>query len=262
MKTIDITNKNQIIPIWKPVGLSTHTISKGISVVLGVPVAHTGTLDPMAEGVIVLLAGEKRYNKIEFAGWKKEYEFEILFGLSTDTYDPMGFLTSEDISFKFYRHEFEEVLKSFQPSYIQTYPPFSAKRVGGKPMHYYAQKGELEKIQAPTLEANIYEVAIDNIYQLTLNEFIKNTVKKISTVEGFFRQEPILESWNKFSESKDLSQRLTIVKLRVLVSRGVYVRALTVDIASKMGTCALTYSIVRTKNGIYNKESCFEIPKF
>lgn len=254
----DTTIKDQIIPIWKPIGLSTHTISKLVSSKLGVPVAHTGTLDPMAEGVVILLSGEKRYNKIDFAGWSKEYEFEILFGLSTDTFDPMGLLTATDFAFKFDRELFYKTISAFQPSYTQTYPPFSAKKVKGKPMHYYAQRGELDSISYPTLEAHIYSFEILGESWITIQDFLESTCSKITKVEGYFRQEAILKSWEDFRHKIDVHINLNLVKIKVIVSRGVYVRALAVDVASKLGTCALTYSIVRTQNGKYTKRDCFD----
>ncbi len=257
---LDLSLKDQIIPIWKPVGVSTHTISKGISGLMGVPVAHTGTLDPMAEGVIVLLSGDVRYSKIEFAGWQKEYEFEILFGVSTDTFDPMGLTTATDLSFNLNEEALRRALVSFQPSYTQTYPPFSAKKVNGKPMHYYAQRGELSQVKAPTIEANIYELDILGISKLKVCDFISAIVPKISQVEGFFRQEAILSEWDIFSKTVDMNVSLPLVSVCALVSRGVYVRALTVDIAAMLGTCALTHSIIRTKNGKCGKAECFELP--
>jgi tRNA pseudouridine(55) synthase len=259
---LDLSIRDQIIPIWKPVGISTHTISKGVSRLMDVPVAHTGTLDPMADGVIVLLSGDIRYSKIEFAGWKKEYEFEMLFGVSTDTFDPMGLVTATDLSFDLNEDALRKALDSFQPSYIQTYPPFSAKKVNGKPMHYYAQRDELSRITAPTIEAHIYELDILGIRKLRLGDFISLIVPKISQVEGFFRQETILNGWDTFSKAIDTNVEVPLIKLCALVSRGVYVRALTVDVAASLGTCALTYSITRTKNGKYGKAECFDLPKF
>ncbi len=257
---LDLSTSNQIIPIWKPVGMSTHTISKGISGLMGVPVAHTGTLDPMAEGVIVLLSGDIRYNKLEFAGWKKEYEFEMLFGLSTDTYDPMGLLSATDLAFELDEKRLRSALLSFQPAYTQTYPPFSAKRVNGKPMHYYAQRGELSQVIAPTIEAQLYELEVLGSTKLSLRDFIAVIVPKISQVEGFFRQEAILNGWKEFSNNTNLDALVAVVKIRAVVSRGVYVRALTVDVAAKLGTRALTYSIVRTKNGDYSQADCYDLP--
>lgn len=64
----------------------------------GVKTAHTGTLDPMAEGVIIVLLGEERYKKYELAGLKKTYEFEISFGFETDTFDGLGLTVSKHFS--------------------------------------------------------------------------------------------------------------------------------------------------------------------
>ena len=55
-----------------------------------VKMTYAGRLDPMASGLLVILAGEETKNKEKYLGLDKEYEFEVLFGFSTDTYDILG----------------------------------------------------------------------------------------------------------------------------------------------------------------------------
>ena len=90
----------KILPIWQPVGYSTHKIAKAVSNKYGVKTSHTGTLDPLAQGVIIVLLDDERLKKYEYAHWPKTYEFEIVFGISTDTYDGMGIVTNKSFDFK------------------------------------------------------------------------------------------------------------------------------------------------------------------
>lgn len=251
---IDFFNKNQILPVWKPLGVSTHVLSTQASLAFGVPVAHTGTIDPLAEGVVILLVGEERFKKIELAGWKKEYEFQITFGLSTDTYDLMGIFDQEDLNFVLHEDKLDEILQKFPSSYMQTYPPFSAKKINGKPLHYYAQLNELHTIELPTLPANIYSLKKIQVGQISSQHLALQAIEKISNVQGFFRQEQIVKQWNSFLQ-KPLRQLFTS-NMCALVSRGVYIRALAVDIGHALGTCAVVSNLIRTKNGEFSQNEC------
>jgi tRNA pseudouridine55 synthase len=258
MKKFDINDKDQIFAIWKPLGLSTHVISKQVSGLMRVPVAHTGTLDPMAEGVIVLLSGEERFKKYELAGWKKEYEFEILFGLSTDTFDLLGFNQQIDLAFKLDETNLDKALETFTKTYEQTYPPFSAKKVKGKPLHYYAQKNTLHTIERPTISATIFELSLMNVAQVDFEQIYSTATERIKMVEGFFRQDAILNDWEMLLTKIPHNTRFHVAKVRAVVSRGVYVRTLAVDIAKYLNTVAVVSNLVRTKNGMYTKAECME----
>ena len=112
-----------ILPIWQPVGYSTHIISAKAAEKFSVPTSHTGTLDPMAEGVAIVLLGEERHKKYEYAEWTKEYVFEIAFGLSTDTYDGLGLVTSfHETSVS--QDALKNVLAKFKGKYVQDVPPW------------------------------------------------------------------------------------------------------------------------------------------
>ncbi|KKR79021.1 MAG: tRNA pseudouridine synthase B [Candidatus Nomurabacteria bacterium GW2011_GWA2_40_9] len=58
-----------------------------------IPMTYAGRLDPMASGLLIILAGEECKNKEKYLNLDKEYEFEILFGFQTDTYDILGKIT-------------------------------------------------------------------------------------------------------------------------------------------------------------------------
>ena len=61
-----------------------------------VPMSYAGRLDPMAEGVLIILAGEANKKKSDFLSLDKEYTFDVLFGFSTDTYDVLGVMADAD----------------------------------------------------------------------------------------------------------------------------------------------------------------------
>ncbi|HEY5594701.1 MAG TPA: tRNA pseudouridine(55) synthase, partial [Nitrospiria bacterium] len=82
------------MPVNKPIGITSHQVAIRLAETFGTVVTHTGSLDPMAEGVLVLLVGpEAKKRQVELQAVKKEYEFDLLFGFSTDSYDSLGLVT-------------------------------------------------------------------------------------------------------------------------------------------------------------------------
>ncbi len=84
-----------IFSLWKPIGRSTHLFVKSYGDRIGERITHTGSLDPMAEGVVVVLTGEDRFLKEKYSNSDKEYEFEILIGVSTDSHDLLGLINDQ-----------------------------------------------------------------------------------------------------------------------------------------------------------------------
>ena len=82
---------NSIIPIWKPINWTSFDVVKKIrNQIKNVKVGHTGSLDPFAEGVLVLCTGNKTKSVESFMDQQKEYDTEILLGIETDTLDLTG----------------------------------------------------------------------------------------------------------------------------------------------------------------------------
>jgi tRNA pseudouridine55 synthase len=249
--TMDIPN---ILPVWQPVGFSTHIISAKVAEKYKTITSHTGTLDPMAEGVIIVLLDEERYKKYEYSDWTKEYEFEIVFGLSTDTYDGLGIVTSfhnVDIS----KEDVAEVLKPFVGSYVQDVPPFSSARVEGKPLHWFARNKKLSGIEIPRKAGEIYEIELLDMYTKDFRDVVENINERISLITGDFRQDQIKTRWYQLQESLEESKTMKIAKIRVVISRGMYIRSLSQDIAHKLNTTGFVYSLVRTRNGQFTRET-------
>ncbi|MCB9813693.1 MAG: hypothetical protein H6772_04795 [Pseudomonadales bacterium] len=253
-----------IIPVWKKVGESTHMLAKKTGEFIAsktnnnndLKATHTGTLDPMAEGVVVVLTGDDRFKKAEFSDWKKIYQFEILFGVSTDSLDLLGLQTNL-ITFNLNLEEIKIKLESIIPSFIgfqkQLQPKFSAQRVKGKSGFDLAKKQQNFKIKSNNIE--IDSLKLINTYWIENKKLLNKINHKLSLVNGDFRQEIIINNWNK--NFKKLGTRSSlIIKLSAVVSKRTYIRSLVRDIAKIIGVPATTFSIVRTRNGIYSQRNC------
>jgi tRNA pseudouridine(55) synthase len=216
------------------------------------PMTYAGRLDPMAEGLLILLSGEALSQKDEYLSLPKTYEFEVLWGFETDTLDVLGLAQSRNTSLP----EAEDIRKYLTQSVgklEQKYPAYSSKRVQGKPLFQWAREGKLQEIQIPSHEVEV--LAADHKSRSTVSggELLKDIEAKIRKVKGDFRQKEILEKWIELLEDK--SENLFIIdKITVTVSSGFYVRQLVSDLGKNLGTPAVTFSIKRVKVGEYTVE--------
>ncbi len=113
-------------------------------------IGHAGTLDPFAEGVMLLLIG-KNFTRLSnrFLNQDKEYLATVQLGIATDTYDIEGQVTAQS-SYIPTLAEIEEHLLKFQGSILQVPPMFSAKKINGKKLYELARKGvTVERQPAP-----------------------------------------------------------------------------------------------------------------
>ena len=215
---------------------------------------HTGTVDPMAEGVIIVLLGEERHKKYEYAEWIKEYVFEVIFGASTDTYDGLGLLTSFHDGFVD-EGSVEKALESFKGDYVQDVPPYSSAKVNGKPLHWFARNAQLSGVEIPRRAGHVYEIELLDFYTKDFKHVVREIVEKINLVTGDLRQEKIKTRWAQLVETVEMGKTVQIAKIRVKMSKGLYVRSLSQDIAEKLKTSGFVFSLVRTQNGDYTREN-------
>src|SRR5688572_33324646 len=130
---------NGIFIIDKPAGVTSHDVVQTLRKKFKTSkVGHLGTLDPMATGVLPVCIGKATRMGQFITNSPKEYEGEIRFGFSTDTYDREGTATSEARPFN--PEDIQNAVQSMTGSFEQVPPPFSAKKVGGVPSHKLARK--------------------------------------------------------------------------------------------------------------------------
>lgn len=136
------TSLEGILPIDKPKGRSSFSLIPMLRKKLEVQkIGHTGTLDPIASGVLVFLIG-KNYTKMQGGLMKvdKEYIATLCLGSATDTYDIEGRVTHTSMH-KPTTEDILHALQSFQGDILQTPPMFSAKKHNGKRLYSLARSG-------------------------------------------------------------------------------------------------------------------------
>jgi tRNA pseudouridine55 synthase len=141
---------NGVLIIDKPTGPTSHDVVGRLRKTLGLRrIGHTGTLDPLATGVLPLVLGRAtRLSQFLSAG-QKEYIADVRLGASSDTFDALGRLTPDPDagSMTVTRESVEEVLPDFRGTYWQTPPPFSAKKIGGRPAYDFARRDQAVELK-------------------------------------------------------------------------------------------------------------------
>ncbi|MFB6226316.1 MAG: hypothetical protein ABEJ02_03105 [Candidatus Paceibacteria bacterium] len=224
--------------------------------------SYAGRLDPMAEGLLVCLVGEENKKQQEYQKLDKEYEFEVLFGVSTDTYDVMGLLNSLNISQypDNMDEQAEKHLKEFRGEIIQQLPPYSSYRIKGKPLFWWAREGRLDEIEIPKKQVEVKELNPIDSYQMEIGQIIEEVVNRVSAVEGEFRQKQIISRWKRLAK-ENAKEKLRIFKFSCSVTSGTYIRSIADKLGEKLGTGAVAFSILRTRVGEYNLEDAQTLKK-
>lgn len=170
-----------IIIINKPQNCTSHDIVHKAKKITGKKVGHTGTLDPMATGVLPLLIGKGTLCSKYLIEHDKIYEVQVTLGIKTDTADIEGKILEEKEVEKsiFNSQKIEEVLKTFLGKQQQTPPIYSAIKVKGKKLYEYARQGKTVEIQPREIE--IYEIKL-----LKMNEKGKQIEFQVHCSKGTY----------------------------------------------------------------------------
>jgi tRNA pseudouridine55 synthase len=151
-----------VLVVDKPAGLSSHDVVAAVRRVLGgARVGHTGTLDPLATGVLPLLVGRATRLAQYVAGARKSYEAVVRFGWATDTGDsagePLGPARSAEVD----RGRLDAALRAFRGTFLQQPPAYSAKKVGGR-RAYALARASLE-VRLEPVEVTVYDVRLERL---------------------------------------------------------------------------------------------------
>ncbi len=212
-----------------------------------VKITYAGRLDPMAEGIVIFLVGDARFEKETWNAKKKTYEVDILLGVETDTLDMLGIVTSQVVgntvfSEKILTHTLSEMrLIASLP-----YPLYSSRPVDGEPLFMHARSGK--SVSIPEKKIFIYNVQLLTYKEVTLSTLIDSALEVIQKVSGDFRQKAIEEGWKKLQQDFG-KQKVLIVRVCISASSGTYMRSLAKWYGEKLGVPALAYKIVRTHVG-------------
>lgn len=164
---------NGILIVDKPGNYTSRDIVNIVSKELHTKkVGHTGTLDPMATGVLVLCIGEATKLVELLTSSSKEYIAGITLGMETDTLDEEGVIIKHDTR-KVSDNEIIDVLNSMKGSYEQEVPKYSAIKVNGKKLYEYAREGI--DIELPKREVEIKEIEL--VSDIEHGEYTKFQIK-------------------------------------------------------------------------------------
>jgi tRNA pseudouridine55 synthase len=156
---------NGVIIIDKPAGLTSHDVVNRARRILGqLSVGHLGTLDPLATGVLPLVAGSLTRLAQFYTHSEKTYEGTIRFGFATDTYDAQGDATTPSQAVGLRLEELQTLAERFEGLIEQTPPPFSAKKINGVPAYKLARRQQevvLKPVQVEIKEFVILGVEAD-----------------------------------------------------------------------------------------------------
>ncbi len=205
---------NGIILVDKPMGYTSHDVVAKLRGILHERrIGHSGTLDPMATGLLVVFVG-RATRAVEFAeSHEKEYLAALRFGIVTDTQDITGKVLEESGN-TVTLEELEGILPQFTGDIMQVPPMYSAIKVDGKKLYDLARSGvEIERKSRPV------------------------TIKELEI----------------------LGEEKGDCLLRVVCSKGTYIRTLCHDIGQRLGTGAALSSLRRTKAGNFSVENAHTI---
>ena len=211
-----------VLIVDKPAGMTSHDVVARVRRVTGQRrVGHTGTLDPFATGVLVMLVGRATRLAQFLSGADKEYEAVIRLGHATDTGDITGVPIESNASGQttpsFSKEEIDSALASLRGEIEQTPPMYSAKKVGGRKLYELARRGQ--EIERKPVRVNV------------------------NTFETFGDDHPVITAPD--DGCRDL-------KVRVVCSAGTYIRTLAEDFGRELGIGAHVAELRRTRAGRFS----------
>lgn len=215
---------NGFLVIDKPGGLTSHDVVGRVRHILHERrVGHTGTLDPFATGVLIVLVGRATRLAQFLSGQDKHYDAIIRLGFATDTGDRTGTSITPANSVskgQWTEDEIEAALASLRGEIDQVPPMYSAKKIGGKKLYELARRGE--EVEREPVRVCIHEFA------------------------------PIRPDGQLMKDNRDGTFDFHV---RVVCSAGTYVRTLAEDFGKRIGIGAHVAELRRTQVGSFNIES-------
>lgn len=176
---------NGILAIYKEKGYTSRDVVNILSRELGTKkIGHTGTLDPLATGVLVVCIGQGLKLVELLTNHDKEYIAKIKLGIETDTLDITGNIIKEDNTIKYSKEQVEQALMKFVGKIKQQVPKYAAIKVNGKKLYEYARNGE--EVELPVRDIEIYDLKL--VSDIKDNEFyIKCHVSKGTYIRSLVR---------------------------------------------------------------------------
>ena len=217
---------------------------------------YAGRLDPMAEGVLVVLVGDAIREKDQYCGLAKTYTADVIFGLETDTHDLLGMPARRSVSV-ISDERLQSEVSGLCGAHKYPFPIYSSKPVRGKPLFQWAREGKLHEVDIPTRVMDVQGMQVLERYSVTTGMLWKMIQEKIGRVSGDFRQQEIFDQWNALLNEK--GGAFQGVRVVVQCASGTYIRTIAHELGKRIGTGTVVVRLVRTQVGAYTVEESMGI---
>lgn len=253
---------NKVVNVYKPISKTPlealNLFKKKFPEYKDSKLAYAGRLDPMAEGVLLILVDEECKNRDHYQELDKEYEFDLMFGVKSDTFDVLGELEFEEKFKPVSNDDVKQILKSFEGEILQTLPIYSSTLVNGRPLYWWAKSNQISNITIPKRFVKVYKIEFVKEFEISKLDLKSQIISRIQNVTGDFRQEEIIQDWEEFFE-KSKEESFKIFRFKANVSSGTYIRALVNDIGKILDNKAITLAILRTKVGEFKLQDSIKL---
>ncbi len=239
-------NNSKVYLVNKPSGLTSKDFADIIKENNNLKkICYCGRLDPMARGKMLLLGDEMCKKMDDHQGYDKTYQFEICYGLQTDTDDPLGIIENYNFNFDYsdISNRIQLILQNHPYEFDQNFHKYSSILINGKPYWLHTKSNNMIK-DKPKHLVNIKSIKIIDMFITKCSSFVENIIKTINKIDSkhSFRQKEIIKQWEKFESHKNISS----MKLEIKVSSGFYVRQFIRDLSNQLKFPLMVFDINRT----------------
>ncbi|KAI0797958.1 pseudouridine synthase [Abortiporus biennis] len=218
-----------------------------------VKIGQGGTLDPLADGVLVVGIGKGTKKLTEFLDCVKEYRTTCLLGCETDSYDSEGAQVRVAPWKHVTREQVEEALKAFRGEIMQAPPIFSALKMDGKPLYEYAREGialprpiEKRKVTIHSLEIGKW-LGGDHDFRYPEKKFTEEQKKAVEkALQSVEKDVHVEDQPDSEAGADDVPIAFELV---MKVSGGTYVRSIVHDLGHALGSAAHVVTLTRARQG-------------
>jgi tRNA pseudouridine55 synthase len=243
-----------VLPLYKPLGLTPLQALERLRIFSGLgseKLTYAGRLDPMAEGVMLVLGGEERYRKEQHTGLDKTYEAEMLLGWGSDSGDVLGRLRRGAPV----RGPIEEAVMTLEGERERRVPAWASVPVAGKSLVWHQRQGRT--VDAPLRPMRVEQLELLGERRVDADTLHRCIRDKIALIQGSFRQQEVLTDWENCLRADDDCR---LVRLSCTTGPGTYLRSLAAELGSALDTEALLFSLRRTRVGRWTVSDCIRLP--
>lgn len=237
-----------MLALDKPPGPTSYqalcALREGDPSLRGAKLGHAGRLDPLAEGLLVVLVDGENQRSRELRALPKTYEVDVLFGVATDSCDSLGLVTEVRPEVTLDAAALDAALLAWVGTFAQRCPPFSQARVNGRSMIAWGHAGA--DVDPPSLPRTITAITRNHLGHRDFDAVCDEAARRVDLVRGDFRQDAIRARWRAASRR---GVALPLATITVDCSAGTYMRALARDLGATLGAPAMAWRIRRTRSG-------------